>query len=170
MRRTLPPLSAGVLLDAYADEASTPTAPETTFVPGPRALGLAQQESAFVPGRVLVRFAPGTDAPVLAGEVGASVDRVLAVGVHVLNVPAGAELTVVEALSGNPNVVFAEQERTRTFGAPAAIPVNGPYVGYTWDLDHDGSIDSSAGDFLTATGGPGADVDRRVAREAAWLR
>jgi len=120
----------------------------------------------YVPGRVLVRFKPGANAQGIIQGAGAEFARDMVLGIKILKVPEGAELRVVQALSKNPNVEFAEPDLIRTFGEPAAMPVNDPYVGYKWDLDNDGNIYSSTGDVLATTGAADADMDWREAVEA----
>ncbi|NIU77248.1 MAG: hypothetical protein GWN71_27960, partial [Gammaproteobacteria bacterium] len=119
----------------------------------------AQDADPFVEGRVLVRFRPGANEAGAAASAGARVERSLVLGIRVLSVPAGRELAVVRALSNNPNVEFAEPDYIRTFGDPAVMPVNDPYIGYKWDLDNDGNIYSSTGEVLATTGAPDADMD-----------
>ena len=120
----------------------------------------------YVPGRVLVRFKPGANAQGIIQGAGAEFARDMVLGIKILKVPEGAELRVVQALSKNPNVEFAEPDFVRTFGDPAVMPVNDPFVGYKWDLDNDGNIYSTTGDVLATTGAADADMDWREAVEA----
>ncbi|MFW5947855.1 MAG: S8 family serine peptidase, partial [Gemmatimonadota bacterium] len=157
-------LAAGLGLAACGDE---PMAPGESGL-APDAPALSQQRSAdpFVEGRVLARFTPGANAAAVAARAGASVQRELVLGIKVLNVPAGREITVARALSNNPNVEFAEPDYLRTFGDPAVMPVNDPFIGYKWDLDNDGNIYDSQGNVLATTGAADADMDWREAVEA----
>ncbi|MDR5696495.1 MAG: S8 family peptidase [Armatimonadota bacterium] len=77
----------------------------------------------FVPDELLVRFRPGASAARIAGEVGASVvDRIGGIDVHVLRVePARAEV-VLQALSRNPNVEYAERNGIATLFADPNDP------------------------------------------------
>jgi subtilisin family serine protease len=165
MRRVFPPLAVVLAVAACSEQAHAPTAPESTSLSPVAVPGLQVQESGFVPGRVLVRFSPGANAPGLAAAAGASIDRVLSVGVHALNVPVGSEAAVIQGLARNPNVDFAEPDYIRTFGNPAVMPANDTYIGYKWDLDNDGTIYSSVGDPLASTGAADADMDWREAYE-----
>ncbi|UCC27108.1 MAG: S8 family serine peptidase [Gemmatimonadales bacterium] len=164
MRRALPLAAAALAIAACSERAHAPTAPETATarVAGPT---LQVQESAFVPGRVLVRFAPGADASRLAAGAGAEVARILEVGVHVLNVPAGAEAAVIQGLSRNAGVEFAEPDWIRIFGDLGGMPVNDPFIGFKWDLDNDGRIYNSSGTSVATTGAVDADMDWREAYE-----
>ena len=127
---------------------------------------LTQGGDDFVPGRVLVRFEPGADAQGIIRTAGASFVKEHVLEVLELRVPEGAVERVVQALSRNPNVTFAEPDYIRTFGDPAVMPVNDPYVGYKWDLDNDGSIYDSQGNVLASTGSADADMDWREAVES----
>lgn len=124
------------------------------------------QTDDFVPGRVLVKFQPGANARGIIRSVGAEFARDLVLDIVVLNVPDQAVQTVVDALSRNPNVAFAEPDFIRTFGDPAVMPVNDPFIGYKWDLDNDGNIYDSSGNVLASTGAADADMDWREAVEA----
>jgi len=68
-----------------------------------------QPRGPFVADEVLVAFRPGANAAAVARGSGGRVEAELqGLGVHVLKVPSGAVLSVVSALSRNPNVEFAE--------------------------------------------------------------
>ena len=156
--------AAVVGLAACADDTIGPDQPEAL---APDAIAASQQAAGpFVEGRVLARFSPGADAAAIAGGAGASIQRDMVLDIKVLSVPAGREVAVADALSNNPNVEFAEPDWIRTFGDPAVMPVNDPYIGYKWDLDNDGNIYSSTGDILATTGAADADMDWREAVEA----
>ena len=157
-------LLVGLGLTACSDEPMAPAG--TGLAPDAAALGQQQSADPFVEGRVLARFAPGASAAAVAARAGASIEREISLGILVLDVPAGAEMTVAEALSRNPNVEFAEPDWIRTFGDPAVMPVNDPFIGYKWDLDNDGNIYSSTGDVLATTGASDADMDWREAVES----
>ncbi|MFG0252748.1 MAG: S8 family serine peptidase [Phycisphaerales bacterium JB038] len=165
LRRTLP-LLAGTLLvvSACSDrpEDGTPVGPS---VSPQTAAAPSSQEPWIVPGRVLVQFRPGAPADELAAAAGGSVDRVMALGIRVLSVPAGAEARVAAALARNPNVVFAEPDLIVPLGDPAVMPVNDAFIGYKWDLDNDGTIYDSNGTPIGTTGQVDADMDWREAVE-----
>jgi serine protease len=157
-------LMAGVGLTACSDDSMTPS--ETGLVPDAPVMS-QQSADPFVEGRVLARFSPGANAAAVAARAGASIDRAMALGIKILSVPAGNELVVANALSRNPNVEFAEPDWIRTFGDPAVMPVNDPYIGYKWDLDNDGNIYDSQGNVLATTGAADADMDWSEAVSAA---
>lgn len=122
------------------------------------------QASDVVPGRVLVGFTPGANPAAIANRNAASLDRPLRLaGAWVLNVPAGREATIAEALSRNPNVSFAEPDFIRTYGNPCettgCIKPSDTYFGYKWDLHNDGTITTSTGVDEMATGKVDADID-----------
>ena len=142
------------------------TAPDESMMTPDEAASSQQSADPFVEGRVLARFAPGANAAAVAARTGATIQRDLVLGIKVLAVPAGNEMAVVNALSNNPNVEFAEPDYIRTFGDPAVMPVSDPFIGYKWDLDNDGNIYSSTGDVLAATGAADADMDWREAVES----
>ncbi|MEQ9568883.1 MAG: S8 family serine peptidase, partial [Longimicrobiales bacterium] len=119
----------------------------------------------FAPGRVRVAVRPGAPANETASAAGGSVDRVMALGIRVLSVPAGAEARVAAALARNPNVVFAEPDHIVPLGDPAVMPVNDAFIGYKWDLDNDGTIYDSSGNPIGTTGQVDADMDWREAVE-----
>ncbi len=156
-------LMVGLGLAACSDAPMDPG--ETGLAPDAPALS-QQSADPFVEGRVLARFNPGANANAVAARAGASIEREMALDIKVLNVPAGAEMAVVDALSRNPNVEFAEPDWIRTFGDPAVMPVNDPYIGYKWDLDNDGNIYDSQGNVLASTGAADADMDWREAVES----
>ncbi|MFW6202261.1 MAG: S8 family serine peptidase [Gemmatimonadota bacterium] len=160
MKRLALPLMLAVVAAACQDGAEPPTGPDEPVAlrsgGGP---GAGQQGDAYVPGRVLARFAPGADASALASGHGAGVDRSVTLGVLMLSVPAGAEERIARALSSNPQVEFAEPDYIRTFGDPTAVTVDDPFFGYKWDLDNDGNIYASDGSVLATTGAADADMD-----------
>jgi subtilisin family serine protease len=89
----------------------------------------------FVPGEILVkpRDAVSTnDFQTAVSQQGASEKETLPhVGVHVLRVPEDKVDKVLEALSHNPKIEFAE----RNFIAEAVLTPNDPYyAGYQWHL------------------------------------
>ncbi|MFP4622838.1 MAG: PKD domain-containing protein [Gemmatimonadota bacterium] len=167
-RHRLVPVALVTLLTVIglASCAEQPVAPDgATFAPDAPALA-RQAADPFVEGRVLARFTPGANGAAIASSVGAKIERDLVLGIRVLNVPAGRELALAEALARNPNVEFAEPDYLRTFGDPAVMPVNDPHIGYKWDLDNDGNIYDGQGNVVTSTGKADADMDWREAVES----
>lgn len=153
-------LAAAALLGACADQ--EPTAPLTVD----ESLAAVQAPATtpeFVPGHVLARFSPGASAASVARGHGATAQRELFDRIWVLNVPAGREHALADALSRNPNVEFAEPDYLRTFGNPCettgCIAVNDVLFGYKWDLHNDGTINSSSGAVVATTGAVDADID-----------
>ena len=159
-------LLTGVAVAACSEQAPAPTAPDGAPVADARIDAPGQQESPIVAGRVLARFSPGANAAGIANAAGASIDRPLVLGIQVLSVAVGAEQTVADALSRNPNVEFAEPDRIRTFGDRTAMPVNDAFIGFKWDLDNDGSVYNSSNQVVATTGAVDADMDWREAVES----
>jgi subtilisin family serine protease len=163
MRRALAVLATAAIGISACTDTPLPSAPDTAPTTPSLAVTTAQQVEPFVAGRVLARFRPGAPAAQIAAAQGAAIDREVTLGILMLSVPAGRELPVAEALSRNPNVEFAELDYLRTFGQPALMPVNDPFIGYKWDLDNDGSIYNSTGSVLATTGKADADMDWKEA-------
>ena len=168
----LPPRTAALSLVLVAvgllascSDAPTDPGQEMATVPAPEmSVSLAQTDD-YVPGQVIVKFKRGANAQGIMGGVGAQVEREMSLGMLLLKVPDQAVEAVVAALSRNPNVEFAEPNYIRTFGNPAVMPVNDPYIGYKWDLDNDGTLYTSTGGVVTSTGSADADMDWREAVE-----
>lgn len=112
----------------------------------------------YVPGRVLVKFKDRTPQSVIDGQVtgnGARVaDRIRALDVLVLGVPQDQEQKVVDALSRNPNVEYAEPD----YLGSAAFTPNDPNFGpYQWGLENTGqTIKDQAGTSDADIDGPTA--------------
>jgi len=68
-----------------------------------------------VPGRILVKFAPGTSATAKSAARSAAgatkIKSIPQLGVEVLKVPAKASATALQRLQRNPTVTYAEQDR-----------------------------------------------------------
>jgi subtilisin family serine protease len=117
----------------------------------------------YVTGTVIARFKPGASAARVAAAHGASVKRAMFLArTVVLNVPAGRERAVAQALARNPNVEFAEPDylmdvlpcEVGTCSAPSD-----PFMGYKWDLHNAGSVVNTVGTLLGGTGAADADID-----------
>ncbi|UCC26044.1 MAG: S8 family serine peptidase [Gemmatimonadales bacterium] len=118
-------------------------------------------DAGFEPGRVLVRFSPGADAPGLARANGASLVREFMSGAWIARVPEGREQEVAEALARNPGVVFAEPDFRRVFGDPLCPDCTRPPDGFfewQWNMHNDGDVDLGLG-LVTQTGAVDADID-----------
>ncbi|HEX6590017.1 MAG TPA: S8 family serine peptidase [Longimicrobiales bacterium] len=160
MHRSLPLVAVGLLALACSDIDTTAPAVGN----GP-ALSRVAASDDYVPGRVLARFMPGANAAAEAARHGATVQGEVAFGIMMLQVPVGAEYRVVNALSNNPNVEFAEPDFIRTSGTPAAMPVNDPFIGYKWDLDNTGTLYNSTGAVVVSGATADADIDWKEAYE-----
>jgi PKD repeat protein len=162
MRRISTLVLGALLLGACSDEFESPTQPEA---PGGDAVLALSGSGDIVEGRVLVRFRPGANAQSILAAQGASVERPLVLGIQMLRVPAGRELTVANALLNNPNVEFAEPDYFRTVGIPCetaagvCTPPDDQYFGYKWDLHNKGTITNSLGETLATTTLVDADMD-----------
>lgn len=169
-------LAGAVGMTACDRQPAEPVAPETA-APA-LAAGAAQDVpvlradggDVYVPGQVVVRFRPGADAARVAHGAGASVRRPMALArAFVLNVPAGRERQVANALSRNPNVEFAELDV-----AYQLVPcetgecetTNDPSMSLKWDMHNSGAIVSVAGAVLQNTPRPDVDVDWLEAYDA----
>jgi len=109
-------------------------------------------------GRVLARFAEGVDGAPVAAAHGAQLDRALGPAIWRLKVPPGQEIKIAEALSQNPNVVFAEPDYTPRLLTPCTncfFP-NDPEFERKWDHHNDGDIFFL---FHFPTGKVDADID-----------
>lgn len=87
-----------------------------------QAIEAAPGSNEYVADEVLVSFKPGSDVASVARGVSARADRQTLMGVWVLKVPAGKVETVVNALSRNPNVEFAEPNGIATLFADPNDP------------------------------------------------
>lgn len=164
MRRSVAPAVLVLVLAAGCFDApepiTAPEAPAASHAAAPAPI----QVPAFQPGVVVARFEPAAPVADLARAHGASVARTLRLGIHVLRVPQGREQAVVQALGGQPGVLFAELSLPRTLGIPCAaadgdclLPSDALF-GRRWDLHNDGAIRDASGAVLEAVG-PVADAD-----------
>ena len=94
-----------------------------------------QDSTPFVPGRILVGFRPSVAPSRVRGLIAVAGARqqgeVPQIGVHILELPAGAdEETIAQTLRAQPEVEFAELDRLRP---PDRTP-NDPYYSSQWHL------------------------------------
>ena len=108
-----------------------------------------------VPGQILVKFKANAENSGKSdiAKLGSVKDAGMigGVGVHIYNVPEGAEDNIIRALSKNPNVEYAEPDYIATV-AEVALP-NDSYFGNQWGLHNVGQ--SIAG----TVGADDADID-----------
>ncbi|MBA4159582.1 MAG: S8 family serine peptidase, partial [Gemmatimonadetes bacterium] len=153
--------AAGALVLAACHDAGEPLAPADADLTSAAVLPSAAAD--FVPGRLLVRFKTGANAAQIAAAHGASIERESVLRIQLLKVPEGQEWALVNALSRNPNVEFAEPDYIYTFGVTCETGTcdapNDTYFGYKWDLHNDGTLNNSTGAFVANTGKVDADID-----------
>lgn len=108
-----------------------------------------------VTGQILVKFRDDhASAGVLRQHGLANGPSVGSTGAHLITVPAGAELRLVAALSGNPAVEYAEPD------AIATAVTNDQYFPRQYALQNTGqSFTNTAGTITVPAGKPDADVD-----------
>lgn len=135
-----------------------PTLAPATQLPTPTA---PQSRAAYAPGHLLLGFAPGADQDGIAAAAGVSGLRTLGPGVSLGIVPEGLELTVAQALSRNPNVLFAEPDYVRVFDdvmcTGCSIPAE-EWFWMQWNMHNVGYVDFGFG-LVYPTDKPDADVD-----------
>ncbi len=113
----------------------------------------------FKAGEVLVKFRPevaeANAEALLQGQGGRTLAQIIRLGVRRVAVPPGRELAIIEALSRNPNVEYAELNYL-VYATPLAPPDDPYYAsGDQWNLNNTGQ-----------TGGtPDADIDAPEAWE-----
>ncbi len=125
------------------------------LTPGPR------QDAGYEPGRVLVRFQPGSDGAAIAAAHGASLARPFIPGAWIARVPAGRELAVAQALARNPGVAFAEPDYRRVFNDPLCPECDRPtdeLFEWQWNMHNDGYVDLGLG-LGGTTGQVDGDID-----------
>ena len=100
-------------------------------------VGAAQGSTGYAPDEVVVSLKPGADAAATARSVGARAHRQTLMGVWIFKVPTGQVQQVVNALSRNPKVEFAEPNGlVTTFQDP-----NDPYDNTTcYNSSKDGCV------------------------------
>jgi len=130
---------------------------------------------AFVAGQLLVAFQPGAAASDIASAhrgAGATVLRTIdAIGVQVLSVPAGSEMSLLQVYRSNPNVLYAEPNYLR----PLVLPSEGSFgsgidvIDEQWNLHNQGNALQTYTD--PNTGQPGwqhTRIDADIDAPEAW--
>lgn len=122
---------------------------------GAVAPGNAAPGPSITAGQILVKFRDGAAAPGVLRPHGLSDGPgVGSTGAHLITVPAGKELQLVEALSRNPVVEYAEPDYVVT---PAT---NDTYFDRQYALENTGQpFTNTAGTVTVAKGTADADVD-----------
>ena len=94
----------------------------------------AQTGGRWAEGRALVQFQAGLPQAeqdkILKAHGGKRLAKIQQVGVHIIEVPAKAEDAVVQALSHNPHVKFAEKDML----VEASLTPNDPNYSSAWHL------------------------------------
>lgn len=117
--------------------------------------GNAAAQSSYIPGQIIVKFRDkGAAAGVLRQHglsEGASIGSTQA---QLIKVPAGKELRLIEALSRNPAVEYAEPDHVAT------ATTDDPYFDRQYALHNSGAgFFNTAEDIFVAEGTADADVD-----------
>lgn len=119
---------------------------------GAQSLARGEATESYAPGRVLVMPRAGLpDAAlvkILEEHGGGKARRLGNSNLHIVDLPAGAEKTLVERLSRHPHIKFAELDR---WVLPNLV-TNDPYLGSQWHLPKIGANaawDAARGDGVT---------------------
>jgi thermitase len=117
--------------------------------------GNAAPQSPPIAGQILVKFRDDGAAAGTLRQHGLSDGRGIgSTGAHLIKVPAGKELQLIEALSHNPAVEYAEPDEAVT------AATNDQYFGRQYALQNVGqSFTNTKGDLFVGAGTPDADVD-----------
>lgn len=117
--------------------------------------GSAAPESSPVVGQIMVKFRDdGAAARVLRQHGLSEGPGIGSTGAHLIQVPAGKELQLIEALSRNPAVEYAEPDE------PVTAATADPYFDRQYALQNTGqSFTNTKGDIFVAGGKVDADVD-----------
>lgn len=116
-----------------------------------------------MPGQVLVKFKENTPQGVVNAELrrhnGKVADQIAGIGTLVVNIPDSAVDRVVDALSHNPNVEFAEPNFiSKAIDFPVDAPNDANFSGKQWGLENSGQV----------VGGQIGTVDADIDAQAAW--
>ena len=117
--------------------------------------GNAASESSIVPGQIMVKFHDnGAAAAVLHPQGLSDGPEIGSTGAHLITVPAGKELRLIQVLSRNPGVEYAEPDKVVTATS------SDTYFGRQYALQNDGqSFTNTKGDITVPAGTVDADVD-----------
>lgn len=117
--------------------------------------GNAAPDPSFVAGQIMVKFRDGRAAPGVLGAHGLSDGpEIGGTGAHLITVPGGRELQVIEALNRNPMVEYAELDKVVT------AATNDTYFDRQYALQNTGQdFTNTRGDIPVSVGSPDADVD-----------
>jgi thermitase len=117
--------------------------------------GNAAPQSPPIAGQILVKFRDDGAAAGTLRQHGLSDGRGIgSTGAHLIKVPAGKELQLIEALSHNPAVEYAEPDEAVT------AATSDQYFGRQYALQNVGqSFTNTKGDLFVGAGTPDADVD-----------
>ncbi|MFF1384698.1 S8 family serine peptidase [Arthrobacter sp. NPDC058288] len=115
----------------------------------------AAAQSSPVTGQIMVKFRdPGAAAGVLRGHGLSEGPGIGSTGAQLINVPAGKELQLIDALSRNPAVEYAEPDELVT------AATSDEYFPRQYALQNNGqSFTNTAGTLSVAGGKADADVD-----------
>lgn len=115
----------------------------------------AATQSSHIAGRIMVNFRDKSAAAGVLRQHGLSEGPGIgSTGAQLIKVPAGKELQLIEALSRNPAVEYAEPDELVT------AATNDQYFGRQYALQNTGqSFTNTANTQTIATGKPDADVD-----------
>ncbi|NOX60903.1 MAG: peptidase S8, partial [Chloroflexi bacterium] len=98
----------------------------------------AQTAPEFVPGRLLVKFAPeASSSDILTAYGLQSMGSIGALGVQIVEVEPGQEQNIAADLTARPDVIYAEPDYIRHAStSPLVTPNDTYYAGYQWQLPH----------------------------------
>ena len=127
----------------------------TFAAPGNAAPGKGSSESSPVAGQIMVKFRDHAAAEGVLRQHGLSQGTGIgSTGAHLIKVPAGKELQLIEALSRNRAVEYAEPDELVT------AATDDFYFDRQYALQNDGQSFKNADELITiAAGKPDADVD-----------
>jgi thermitase len=143
-------LTAGFAAAAVGLVVVTAAVPSNAVTPSEAAASPSQ-----ITGQIIVKFRDNGASAGLLRQHGLSEGAGIgSTGAHVVNVPAGTESRLVEALSRNPAVEYAEPDQVLT------AATSDTYFPSQYALQNTGqSFTNTAGDISIAKGDADADVD-----------
>jgi thermitase len=115
----------------------------------------AAADSSPIAGQIMIKFRDNAAAPGVLRQHGLSQGASIgSTGAHLIKVPAGKESRLIEALSRNPAVEYAEPDELVT------ATTDDPYFGRQYALENVGQSFSNTANTITVPAGkPNADVD-----------